>query len=199
MKITSIEKIRRGKCRIWLNDEPAFALTEKEVQELALFEGGELSDEQLEVITGTVLAKKACSRAVDILSARDRTCAQMISQLTKEEFPREAVEAAMRYLSEHHYVDDLRYACTFIALRRDRENRRRLTQQLIQRGVSPEVIEQAFDEEEEPDETALIMQLLRKKHYDPDADEEGRQKMIRFLAGKGFSYSQIKKALTSFS
>ncbi len=199
MKITSIEKVRRGKCRIWLNDEPAFALTEQEVQELALFEGGELSDKQLALITDTILTKRACQRAVDILASRDRTCAQMIEQLKKDEFPREAVEAAMKYLIGHRYVDDLRYACTFISLRRERENRRKLTQQLMQRGVAAEVIEQAFEEEGEPDETALILELLRKKRYDPETDEEGRQKMIRFLAGKGFSYSQIKKALTSFS
>ena len=199
MQITSIEQVRRGRCRIWINDEPAFCLTPGEAEELALFEGGTIEEDQLEMLIKTFLTKKACRRAVDVLSVRDKTCAQMRELLKKEEFPPEAVEGAMQYLMQHHYVDDLRYACTYLSLRQGKDSRLRLTQQLMQRGISKEIIDLAFEEEGEGDQEALIMDLLRKKHYSPDAGEKEREKVIRYLAGRGFSYDQIKKALTSFS
>ena len=199
MQITSIEQIRRGKCRIWLNDEPAFCLTPQEVEELALFEGGTIEDDQLDNLIKTYLTRKACLRSLDVLSVRDKTCAQMRDQLTREEFPPEAVEGAMNYLLEHHYVDDFRYACTYLSLRSGKDSRLRLSQQLAQRGVPKEVIDLAFEEEGEGDQEALIHDLLKKKHYSPDMDEKDKTKVIRYLAGRGFSYDSIKKALTSFS
>ena len=199
MQITSIEQVRRGRCRIWLNDEPAFCLTPKEVEELALFEGGTISEESLQTLKETYLTRKAVNRAVDILAARDQTKARMREQLRKEEFPPEAVEGAMRYLEEHHYIDDLRYACTYLSLHGGKDSRLRLTQQLMTRGVQKEIIDLAFEEEGEEDPEVLIHDLLRKKHYTPGADGKEKEKVIRYLAGRGFSYDQIKKALTSFS
>jgi regulatory protein len=46
------------------------------------------------------------------------------------------------------------------------------------------------------DERELIINLLEKRHYDfENADFEEKQKQIRYLLGKGFSYDSIHSAL----
>jgi regulatory protein len=46
------------------------------------------------------------------------------------------------------------------------------------------------------DESELIKELLRKRHYDfENSDYEAKQKEIRYLSSKGFSYDSIHSAL----
>ena len=72
-----------------------------------------------------------------------------------------------------------------------------MEEELIARGLSREVIGQAWEETDPVDELELIRRLAEKKHFDPDgADEKTTRKFYQFLQRKGFSYSNIKKALT---
>ena len=46
------------------------------------------------------------------------------------------------------------------------------------------------------DEKELIIKLLEKRHYDfENADFDEKQKQIRYLMGKGFSFDSIHSAL----
>ena len=49
----------------------------------------------------------------------------------------------------------------------------------------------------EQDEQSMIRELLQKKHYDPEAetDWKERQKIYAFLVRKGFSAEAIRKAI----
>ena len=49
----------------------------------------------------------------------------------------------------------------------------------------------------EQDEQSMIRELLHKKHYDPEAetDWKERQKIYAFLVRKGFSAEAIRKAI----
>ncbi len=60
--------------------------------------------------------------------------------------------------------------------------------------MDAEKIEFALEEIEGADESQLIRELMKKRHYDPDlSDDKARQKMIRYLLGRGFSYEEIRK------
>ena len=46
----------------------------------------------------------------------------------------------------------------------------------------------------------LIMKFLQKKHYDPQtADYSDKQKIYRYLLGKGFTMEQIRHAIGELS
>ena len=70
----------------------------------------------------------------------------------------------------------------------------------MQKGISADLIEQAYREVAEvdqmPPEDNLIRQLLTKKHFDMEtATYEEVQKMKAFLYRKGFSGDTISRVL----
>ncbi len=76
---------------------------------------------------------------------------------------------------------------------------------LISRGISGELLDEVFSSWEEENEEQVvgeeirqIRELMRKKHFDPgEADWQNTQKMMAFLARKGYSQDVIRAALDS--
>jgi regulatory protein len=67
---------------------------------------------------------------------------------------------------------------------------------LLKKGIDKEVIDLALEEEFEQSEEEMILQLLKKKHYDPStADQKERNKMYRFLMQRGFRSSDISHVI----
>lgn len=63
---------------------------------------------------------------------------------------------------------------------------------LMEKGVKKETIEEAFESEYHTDETEIIKNLLEKRHYSKEtADRKEREKTIRYLLGRGFSYDSF--------
>ena len=197
MRITKLEPVTKKKYRVYLNDEPAFILYDSEIRDYHLGEGDQCPRELREEISSAVLSKRAKLRCMNLLKMMDRTEYQLRQKLRQEEFPEEVIDDAVAYVKSFRYVDDLRYAKAYIESRKETRSRRQMEAELIARGLSREVIGQAWEETDPVDETELIRRLAEKKHFDPDgADEKTTRKFYQFLQRKGFSYSNIKKALT---
>ena len=103
-------------------------------------------------------------------------------------------------MSSFHYTDDLRYAVDFITDNDRRKSRFRIEQDLRARGISAEIMEQAWQQWQGngglQDESAMIEELLKKRNYDPEnTDRKELQKTYAFLMRKGFSGESISKAL----
>lgn len=66
---------------------------------------------------------------------------------------------------------------------------------LIQKGISKDLIEEIYEEEIEPDDTAII-RAIQKKTKDVDAlSYEEKQKIAASLYRKGFASDEIRKYL----
>ncbi len=196
MQITRIEKTGK-KCRIYLNDEPAFLLYPSEVHTYKLEEGDELGEALQQKLYDEVLLKRARLRCMHILKSLDKTEYQLRTKLLQEEYPPEIAEAAVEYVKSYHYVDDLRYARNYIENRASSKSRMQLKADLLGRGIPSDIAENALEDLNEEDQEETIRGLARKKGFDPEtASEEERQALIRFLMRKGFSYGQVKNALT---
>jgi regulatory protein len=71
-----------------------------------------------------------------------------------------------------------------------------LKRDLSKKGISPDLIELALEEENSTSSEELIENWLRKRRYDrKTADEKEKAKQYRFLLNKGFSSSDIMKYL----
>lgn len=127
----------------------------------------------------------------------DRTEAQLREKLLQAEFEPELVEQAIAYVKSFGYLDDERYVRNYIEYRKDQKSRRQLEQELqFRKGVSSELIRSVYEKLEPADEKLLIRRQLQKKHYDPEnCDEKQRQKLIAFLARKGFRTGDILAVL----
>ncbi len=196
LQITFLEKLKKSVVRLWINDEPAFRLTLSELEECGLKTGDVLDAEHLAHLHTRILIPKARNRCLDLLAAGDKTRSMLAKKLRSEDFPEDVVEDALSYAKSFHYLDDLRFAVNYIERNRDGKSRMEMTQKLRLSGVDEEQIAEAFSEAELPDPMEQIRMHARRRHFDPsDADDRERDRFLRFLMRKGYSYGDIRHAL----
>lgn len=137
----------------------------------------------------------ARKKAMDLLLRMDRTEKNLRDKLKEKEFSEEEIEDAICYVKGFHYLDDRRYAETYIRFHENTKSRSRLRQDLLKKGVERELADQTLSECYEGDEEAQIRVLLQKKGYLPSMDFRGKQKIYGFLMRRGFSSVQIAHAM----
>ena len=130
-----------------------------------------------------------------LLSARDRTWAELSRLLAARGFTRADSEAAFDRLREQGYVDDRRFANTWARsrLRTKPMGPHRLRQELQAKGVEEELVGEVLREiyetgEEETARRAMAGKLSGLRHL-PAASRMGR--VARFLQRRGFSTEVI--------
>ena len=196
MRILEITKEKKGKILVHTDGVDCFPLYAKEADAWGVREGAELSDAKWQELCEEVLKKRVIRRAMYLLQQMDRTEAQLRRKLADGHYPEALIDAAVAYVESWHYIDDFRYACTYIRSRQSEKSRIQIKMALVQRGVPADLIDRALEEEYEDNEEELIARLLEKKHYDPEQmDRKEKYKIYQFLARKGFSISKIKRQM----
>ena len=200
MVVTEIQELSKSRSKIVLDQEFAFVLYKGELRHYRVQVGAEFPEEDFREIMTEVLPKRAKLRAMNLLKSRSYTTARLRLKLQQGGYPEEVIREALEYVASFHYTDDLRYAVDFITDNDQRKSRIRIEQDLRAKGISAEIIEQAWREWQEnggsQDEAAMIEALLQKKKYDPEkADTKEQQKVYAFLMRKGFSGEKITRAM----
>lgn len=191
-QVVSVIPQDKKKLQICLDNGETFILYKGEAAKLSLFEKEEIDEAKYQQIMKDILGKRATKRAMHLLEQQERTEKQLRDKLQQNGYPIQCIEQAIDYVKSYHYVDDYRYATVYIRYHQEKESRQKLTQKLMMRGISREIIAQALEEEFVTDERSQIQELLRKKHFDPEnADEAARRKMLGFLMRKGFKSRDI--------
>ena len=195
LEIYKIEEYKKNRKLVYLDEgTPAFCLYTKEIKKYELAEGSIISEEVYGKIV-ELLSKRARERCLYLLESMARTERQLRDKLKDAYYPDEAIEYALSYCKEKHYVDDLDYAERFIASRSATLSKKMIEQKLYQRGIGKDVMEQAF-EEADIDEEEALRSLIERKYKDiADLSFEDRQKVIKKLMAKGFSYDAIKAVI----
>lgn len=196
MTVTKIEPITKTRYRVYLDGQFAFVLYKGELSRYHIEEHGILEESSYEALAKMVL-KRAKLRAMHLLNDMGRTEAQLRTKLIQGGYTEEITEEAICYVKSFGYINDLEYAKNYILGRKTSKSKREIYAQLGQKGLSGEIISQAMEEcYGEEDVTEAILALMRKRKFDPEnADEQSRQKMIGYLARKGFGYSDIQHVM----
>lgn len=200
MIVTQLTDMGRGRYKVYIEENPAFALYRGELKRLGIREGEEITEENLREIREEILPLRAKKRAVNLLQKREYTAAALREKLRDGEYPEACVEEAVAYVESYGYVDDRRYARDYIVYNMNRKSRVRIEQDLMRRGIHKDTVRSLFEELEEEgakqDEAAMIRRLLEKKKYDAEtADGREKQRMYAFLYRKGFHSEAINRAL----
>ena len=144
-------------------------------------------------------SKKAVKKAMDLLLRGDRTEAELRDRLNGYDFEPAAVDEAIGYVKSFGYIDDLRYAKTYIDYHRVRRSRKELKHRLRDKGVSDEIISEAFleyDEADDDPELASMQQLIAKRlkgRQISELDYNEKAKHMRYLAGRGYPSDKIRR------
>ncbi len=202
MLIQEVAKKTDKKVRILLEDGTSFILYASEARKYGIREEEDLSDETIREIMDEVLTRRSRLRCMNLLKSSDRTVDQLRSTLVRDGYPEEIIDQALNYVASYHYTDDVRYARNFIRQMSGKRSRKQIEFDLMKRGVDRDTVRAALSEadeespEEDPDIPAILA-FARKRGFHPGtADQAQSEKMVRYLLGKGFSFSSIRSAFS---
>lgn len=105
----------------------------------------------------------------------------------------ELTQRVMERLTQKGYIDDEKFTRFWVENRSvvKGASRRKITAELRSKGVASSIIEHALEESSRSDDDELQKIIAKKRSRYPDD-----QKFMQYLARQGFSYDDIKQALT---
>lgn len=194
--VVGFERVGKGRYRATFDNGIACLLYRGEASCLSIEKGVAISEEQYEKLMTEVLEKRAKKRAMYLLEQMDRSEKKLREKLVAGEYPQRCIDEAISYVKKYGYLDDSRFASTYIRYHQEKLGRVQIYQKLISKGISRDDIQSALDQEYTADEMEHIERLLEKKHYDSKTcDEREFRRIYQFLQRRGFKNSQIIKAM----
>lgn len=200
MIVTDVLEYDKRKVLIQLDGHFTFPLYKGEVRSFHLVKGEEMSREVYHELFEEILPKRVKLRAMNLLQKRSYTRAGLKRKLLEGRYPESLVELALDYVTAYRYLDDLRYAQEYIRCYCESRSKTRIVQDLYTKGVSRELIEQAWTDYEginEPvDEQSQIMAILAKRNYDrTTCDYKEKIKIMNYLYRKGYCTDSIRRCM----
>jgi regulatory protein len=132
-------------------------------------------------------AREAFERAVEALSHKEHTAAEIGAWLAERGFEPADIEVAVGRLVEAGGLDDERFARGFAADKRELRGwgPERIREALAGRGVAHELIEAALAGDGRNSQLERAIGLLERRG-DPPLDEAARARALAFLARRGY-------------
>ena len=208
MKITgiSIQKKDKNRINVMVDGKYRFSLDVFQLVDLGIKVGGEYTDEQLTNLEQESQFGKVYGRALEYSLMRPHSAREVRDYLYRKTRPTRTKTGEMRpgvppevttrvfeRLVEKGYVDDEKFARYWVDNRSLRKgaSKRKLSSELSAKGVERSIIERLLNESERTDENELQKIIEKKRSKYPDD-----QKFMMYLARQGFSYDDIKAALS---
>lgn len=195
MKITDIKPAVKtpGRWNVFVDGKYSFSLSETQVLEHRLKVGSELDDETLATLKDDSLFGKAYARALEYIFRRLRSEKEMLDYARRKEWTNEIRDRVIERLREKGYLDDKKFAESWVRSRTAMKpsSRRKLELELRQKGVALAIIQEVVSDEGEHNELAALRRIVAKKR----ARYSDEQKFMAYLARQGFSFDAIKEVL----
>lgn len=194
-RITAIspQKHNANRVNIHLDDEYAFSLSR--IVAAWLQTGSLIDDEKIDRLKAEDELEKAYQRALNWISYRTRTEVEIKTRLEKLSIPPAFIQIVIERLKRNQLIDDEEFAVRWIQERNNNHPRSKkaLAFELKQHGVDSEIIEDTIKSVD--DSQQAYLSALKKARQLKDLEWfEYRQKMLRYLAGKGFSFGTSTEA-----
>jgi regulatory protein len=188
----TVQKRNSDRLNVYLDGVFAFGLETAVAATLKI--GQNLSTEQIASLQKQDEVSKAKNRAVQLISRRPRSVAEIEWYLRNKEFEDIVIERAVTRLQEVGLLDDEAFTRYWIDQRNTFKPRSHLAlrQELQQKGVARSIIEAALSD---VDQTAVAFRAATKQasRYTHLSEEEFRQKLGGFLQRRGFYYETIQQ------
>ena len=135
--------------------------------------------------------------AASRLAAREDSSGRMYQKLVKKECPPPIARMVVEEMKRLGFLDDRRFAELWVAerLKTRPEGRQALIAGLQQRGVGREIASEIVDREVDTDDEDEALERCIVKWRVRESEGSDRERLIRRLIRRGFSYSRIKNKL----
>ena len=195
-----VQKRRKNRRSIFLDNGSVFGISEDVLFSIPVHIGDTLTDQKLDEILGADSQQKILDVALNLLSFRMRSKAELMRRLKRKNFNEDGIYAVMKKLETKGYIDDQKFALVFA-----REKVRRkligpvaLRSEFSVHGLDPDIVEYTLKKTyDEISEQTLMDQLLAKRRVplnEPLSLKE-KQNAVNTLRNKGFSWDRIQEML----
>lgn len=142
---------------------------------------------------------KALARAMEYCARSERSRKEVGTFLESIGAPQDDVDGIISHLEKEKFIDELRYAEAFVSdkHRFNYWGKMKISYQLSAKGITREIINQAFDTLDPDEYYENLKEQLRKKlntikggnYYDK------KSKLVRFAASRGYEMDLIYEAV----
>lgn len=183
----------KKKVNVFLDNAYFCSLSLETVMKHSLKAGMMIDETVLENIQLESEKLLAYELALKLISTRYKTRKEMERYLQEKGYMPATIFYVIKKLSEYGFLDDEKYAESFASHHSQKDGVIKIKQQLLQKGISEEIIDNVLSQYE--DQTEQIVSLLEKYMKNKDDTKENYQKAVRYLLGKGFKMENILKVL----
>lgn len=142
--------------------------------------------------------QKARDSVLRLFRYRPRSEKEIIEKLEKKAFSKAVIQETVEYFKKLEMIDDRLFARGWIRGRLNKPlGMRRIEQELKEKGIEKEIIEQERQGVSDYDEIETVRSLARRRmaRYKNIDQIKARQRLYGYLARRGFSSAAIAKAL----
>jgi len=143
--------------------------------------------------------QQALQKLAALCSTAEHCQGEMLEKLRKWEIEEAAQARIMQWLIEQKFVDDERFCRAFVndKIKYNKWGRRKIEQALWQKRIDSDLARRVLDEVSDDDYLAVLRPLLKSKAKSIKAkdDYEFANKLIRFAAGRGFTFDIIRQCI----
>ena len=123
----------------------------------------------------------------------------MKEKMTRWGIEEDAQQRVVEYLVANRYVDDRRYARSFVndKLKYNKWGPRKIEQSLWMKHIDESILREALDDVDNEEYISVLRPLLtsKRKTTKAETDYEMNQKLLRFAIGRGFTFEQVKEVI----
>ncbi|MFO7841491.1 MAG: RecX family transcriptional regulator [Fidelibacterota bacterium] len=198
LRITQ-QKKHPDRYNLFLDNDERISITADMIIKYRLSPGILLNDKELRELKKTADIVFTREKAIELLSLRDHGSGELKVKLLQKGYDKDIIAKVIRDLLARDYLNDRRFAEMFAneLIRVKHLGPYKVKEKLFQRGVRADIISQLLADYDNTEQVQNCRYHFEKKHKrlieeDP---EKRKQKIIRFLQGKGFGWNSISKII----
>ena len=143
--------------------------------------------------------EQALQKLAALCSQSEHCTSEMKEKMTRWGIDEDAQQRVVEYLVANRYVDDRRYARSFVndKLKYNKWGPRKIEQSLWMKHIDESILREALDDVDNEECISVLRPLLtsKRKTTKAETDYEMNQKLLRFAIGRGFTFEQVKEVI----
>ncbi len=194
-KITKVEPQKHNpeRCNLYLDGEYVCGMSMLVVVQNQLLPGKEITQEKLLDMVFESEKGNAFNYAVDYICKYVPSQKQMTHKLYEKDYSKRVVDYVIEKCKSYGYIDDEKYAQSYVFQNRKLKGKLKLKQELMLKGIDKQIIDSVLADYDEEDGCLI---LARKKALNKDLDDpKVYAQLVRFLQYRGYDWEQIKKSI----
>lgn len=137
-------------------------------------------------------------KAMRLLMYRPRSEKELYDRLAEAGFEPEHTEEGMAYVKSFGYLDDEKYAASYVAAVKDSKSISLIMRELAEKGVDETLAAKAVEEAEIDEEETAYRLFVRRAGSPHPLDEAEERRLYGYFARRGFSAGVFFRTLKKY-